>query len=338
MPYTVKDGQDVIIQKLNSFLFYTPFVLGPSNDVQLVMPKTGGGTYLALLVDGGPKMPGPKPAEQRRGKAAHEKVVIQSTDERIGALAFEDLTLVSQIQIERDNEWSEMRIYHGASPGTGPGNWIDSSGWKAPEPMPSRKDDEWTKRFSFDDIEGAICDETVIVRDLKLEVSMFVLCRRLTEDTIAERILRLGHNTGAKAEIPPIKVTTTANSDDIDSPAEQMILTNPPGTGGTNRFGYVMIAAGVFAYENADTLLEEWRPDPTGGGTVLGMNSLDKIRRKLSRIAYAPDNVPTGATRLLRKLNNVDHDLEDGITTGLAIDDAPIEVLYLDASGAGSLT
>ena len=121
------------------------------------------------------------------------------------------------------------------------------------------------------------------------------------------------------------------------APSEQSFLGTAAATVRAQRRGFVLIASGIFGCTNADTLVEEWRPVIGGENDPTGIDGNDRIRRALSRIAYAPDNVVVGSARLLRKLNNLDHDDEDGITTGMAIDDAPVEVLYLEAPSKGSL-
>ena len=121
--------------------------------------------------------------------------------------------------------------------------------------------------------------------------------------------------------------------------ADRVFFTQNDDGGQINRSGYVLIAAGVFAYQSADTMLEEWRSEPPGGqdGSGGGISDFEDVRRRLGRIAFAPENTRSNGSRQLRKLYNIDFDNADGVTTGQGIDDAPVEVLFVEANRNGNI-
>lgn len=332
MPYTISEGDEMISHRLNSFFFYMPFALTGQGSITLLHSAAGAGCYLAVLMDGHPQKAQPAAPGWRDGATAQAKLTISSTEDDVGDLKFAHMTLVNQVQIERENEWSELRIYHGDDPNTEKPQWIITGGWNMGAGGPNQNAHHFTKTFDFGEIQGAPCDETVVVWNWPGHPQRITLCRRLIAGTIAQEIMDRGAVDGTGGRMPSLIVKSVGNSADVESPADRVFFSNTDGGARVNRSGYVMIAAGVFAYQSADTLLEEWRSVNPQGGNPAGINDLEDVRRRLGRIAFAPENVRADGNRQLRKLCNVDFDHADGVTTGKGIDDAPVEVLFVEAN------
>lgn len=280
----------------------------------------------------------PAKPDWKSGATAMEKVTIESTENNVGTLSFQHMTLVNQVAIERENEWSELRIYHGDQPhdDTGPGHpvWISTDKWTQRRGASNQIADHFTKTFDFESITDAPCDETVVVRNSLGDPQRVTLCRRMISGTIAEVIM--GHGTIGDGDgggiMPTLTLKTVGNSPAVRPVADRVFFTKNDIGGRINRSGYVLIAAGVFAYQSADTMLEEWRSEFPGG-----ISDFEDVRRRLGRIVFAPENVPANGGRQLRKLYNVDFDNADGVTTGRGIDDAPVEVLFVEANRNGNI-
>ena len=332
MPYTISNKKGRISARLNSFFFYMPFTLTGQGSIALIHSNAGAGCYLAVLMDGHPQNMQPTAPVWSDGATGQESLTISSTENGIGHLKFGDMTLVNQIQIERENEWSELRIYHGAVPNDFRPQWIDAKGWNVGAGQPNKNLHNFRKTFNFDSIQGAPCDETVVVWNPRGAPQRITLCRRLIRGTIADAIMNGGAVDGTGASMPALTIRSIGGSSDVISPPNRKFFQNADGDSKVNRSGYVMIAAGVFAYQSADTLLEEWRPVTPQGGNPRGISSLDDVRRRLGRIAFAPENAWANGARQLRKLYNIDLDDADGVTTGTGIDDVPIEVLFVEAN------
>lgn len=342
MPYTISDTAGTFSKALNSFFFYMPFSLTSQGSIQLIHSATAG-CYLAVLVDGHPKTPVPADPDWKDGATAKEKVTIDSKENNVGTLIFQHMTLVNQIEIERENEWSELRIYHGDQPSVSDSDgpvWISTDRWIRRRGTPVQIADNFTKTFDFGSITDAPCDETVVVRNKLGDPQRVTLCRRMIAGTIAEVIMKCGAiDEGSGDVMPTLTLKTVGNSSVVKTVADRNFFTKKDDSGQINRSGYVLIAAGVFAYQSADTMLEEWRLELPGGqvGSGGGVSDFEDVRRRLGRIAFAPENMRSNGSRQLRKLYNVDFDNADGVTTGQGIDDAPVEVLFVEANRNGNI-
>lgn len=209
MPYTISDTDGTFSDALNSFFFYMPFSLTSEGSVRLIHSAAGAGCYLAVLVDGHPKAPMPTGPDWKGGATATEKVTIGSRENNVGTLIFQHMTLVNQVEIERENEWSELRIYHGDLPPLGGDPiWISTGRWTRRRGAPIQIADNFTKTFDFGSITDAPCDETVVVRNKTGHPQRVTLCRRMIAGTIAEEIVGCGATDDGGDAMPTLTLKT----------------------------------------------------------------------------------------------------------------------------------
>ena len=321
MPYTIFDEKGKFAES-SSFMFYMPFIINGMGSINIEDIKTG--CFLAVLSDGLPRNQIPNIPNWRDGETASEKVTIASDEESVGTLVFNHMALENQVEIERENEWSELRIYGGRKPidKDTPAEWLVTNDWRMEPRGQNEEADNFSKYFDFGSIKDALCDETVVVRGRGGSLQRITLCRRMIKDTIAEIIMQNSSLLRVTEGMPVLTLRTLGNSKHVTNVADREFfkqMRNP----NTEHSGYVLIAAGAFAFQSADTMLEEWRM-PLGG---LDFNS---VRQKLGAIAFAPNNAPADANRLFRQLHNIDNTDRDGVTTGRMMSDAPVEVLFVE--------
>ena len=321
MPYAISDEKGEFA-KSSSFMFYMPFTVTGRGTIRLEDEQTG--CFLAVLSDGLPRNQIPNIPNWRDGATASEKVTMASDEESVGTLVFNHMALENQVEIERENEWSELRIYGGRRPiGTIPADWIVTNDWRMEPRGQNEGADNFSKYFDFGSIKDALCDETVVVRSSGGSLQRITLCRRMIKDTIAEMIIQNSNLLDVTEGMPALTLRTSGNSKHVTNVADREFF-NQIHNAQTEHSGYVLIAAGAFAFQSADTMLEEWRMPDDGG---LDFNL---IRQKLGAIAFAPNNVPADGNRLFRQLRNIDDTYRDGVTTGRGMPDAPIEVLFVE--------
>ena len=283
MPYTISHGQEITSKSLNSFFFYLPFTLTGQGSIQLRQGATAPACYFAVLMDGHPRAPRPAEPVWRAGATAKDTVKIESTEDNVGSLVFDHMTLVNQVLIERENEWSELRIYQGGQSTRRLGvRWIASDGWSVRRGPRNEEADHCTKSFNFGDIKDAPCDETVVVRNNMGDPQRLTLCRRMIADTIVKEVMQHGR------QMPTLTLKTAGNSSAVRSVPDRTFFSQVDGAVAVNRAGFVMIASGVFAFQSADTMLEEWRSVLLHGGVGGGIVSLEDVRNRLAGSPLRP--------------------------------------------------
>ena len=315
--FELSSGGHSVSDTVTSFWFFLPFTLQANGGAVLVFGDKG--CYLAVLLEGeaGDELPGDPEWGAADGAVGLE--IGHATD---GKIRFEHLGLRRSTAVQRNGEWSELRLYGGWRPADGSKpNWVDAGGWRRAGFYSQAAEQSWRREFSFGAIDGAPLDEAVVVRNRFGSARRVTVVRRMIGGTICDQVIGAGGiGAGSGARIPALKISTALGGPKLWQPDESFL------TNGNmqSRAGFAMIAAGAFAGQSADSMLEEW-------GDIV---DVDDVGRRLARIVWAPENVALSGSRLLRKLHNV-HDAQrrgDYAAAGLHAD--PVEVLYVGCGDA----
>jgi hypothetical protein len=314
MTFVLTDESDQkLSDRLSSFWFYLPFKVHPNRRVQLLPGNPaadGQGCRLAVLIDGAPNRQVPPPSDPTLEAGGN---TLQVEHAEYGKLKFNSLMYEGSVGIVRNNEWAELRLFAGVGDDA---NWIETNNWSRKPFEIAENANRWTRRFSFGDIDGAAVDATTVEMNKAGSPRAVTLIRRMINNTICAQILAVGGLTAnGGAPMPPLKVTTTGRPPSLP---DVNLLT---GVNEHEAHGYVMIAAGAFAAVSADSMLSTFE-------TI--SNSADVMRR-LSQVAWAPDNVSQNDGRLLRKLNNIHDTGRSGVFEGSGLNTDPVEVLHVRA-------
>ena len=316
MTYKLKYNGETVSSALTSFFFYMPFTLD-SRELSLLQGPSG--CHFALLIDG--------PAKDKQTplpdfNVGAGKLPVTIVHETHGQIMFDDLELVSATTLCRNAEWAQLIVFRGAAPSvkTNAPRWINANEWKRPPFTPKAKEDNWTCTFDFGErISGAPADETVIEFGDAGAPQRLTLVRRMIKGTICDAVIGVGGLKDHPAQdVPDMKIHTSANGAH-DSLADVQILATPNKSA---RNGYAMMAAGAFAGQNADIMLENWNK----------IEDSRDLRQRLARIVWAPDNVAQNTSRQLRKLNNAHDDENLGVFGGGELNIAPVEVFFVETS------
>jgi hypothetical protein len=315
------ESKQQLTDRLSSFWFYLPFKIHPTNRRVELLPSNpaadGLGCRVAVLIDGAPNRQLPPPTDAALEAGRNTLTVAHA---EYGTLKFNSLMYEGSVSVVRNNEWAELRLFAGVGDAA---DWIETNNWSRPAFDIAPNANLWQRSFKFGDIDGAAVDATTVEMNKAGSPRAVTLIRRLINNTICAEILTVGGlDAGSGDPMPSLTVTTTGGPSKL--PTHNLL------TAANNKAaeGYVMIAAGAFAAISADSMLSAFE-------TI--SDSADAMRR-LSQVAWAPDNVSQKDGRLLRKLNNIHDTGRSGVFEGSGLNTDPVEVLHVRASGGGDIS
>ena len=319
MAYKLEDQSGTVTENLTSFCFFMPFELETNGEVRLTHESDA--CHVAFLLDGAAAVRRPTAVEPNREPGAYSLSVKHKTD---GEITFEHLDLVRTVRVHRNNEWAELRLYCGNGDVENRPKWIDASGWTK---LPFRQkltSGVWDRTFSFGGINGSVVDEAVVVFDEQGKPIKVTLVRRLVKGgSLCDTVIEKGATKGDSGDVmPELVVSTKAGSSMVADLDEERFLTDQAMAG---RRGFVMMTAGAFSWQSADTMLAYWR----------SVASSEEVCSLLERIAWAPENVAQFGKenkRFLRKLHNTHDTGRNGAFSGAGLNTDPVEVLYVESA------
>lgn len=315
-------GQESLISaQLTSFFFYLPFNITPDNKVQFVQTDSGRACYVALLLDGPSQVQQP-PGVPFSGDLGDQNFKISRAAE--GSISFDHLTLESVTSIHRNNEWCELRLYRGETETVEDPRWINANGWRTNRNTSiTPKPNNWTRTASFGAMNSPIT-QSLIEQSITGEASALTIAHEMTHGTVSDKVIEIGDYSGSNSTtFPQITIKSPSNGK-APTISDLSFMTQ---NGIERRRGFTLIAAGAFAAQAADTMVEAWR-DIAGARDV---------RDRLGRIAWAPENVTQKAPRLLRKLNNLSDDGARGSFSTAGETTDPVEILHLFGNGDNTI-
>ncbi|WP_419695408.1 hypothetical protein ACN2CC_02060 [Mesorhizobium muleiense] len=330
------ESKQQLSDRLSSFWFYLPFKIHPTNHKVELLPRNpaadGVGCRVAVLIDGAPNRQLP-PATNPTLAAGGNTLLVEHAD--YGKLKFNNLMYEGSVSVVRNNEWAELRLFAGVGNAA---DWIETGSWSRPAFEIAANVNLWQRVFKFGQIDEAAVDATTVELNKTGSPRAVTLVRRLINNTICAEILAVGGLDANRGRPIPI-LTVTKKEPPAPTAGEKPVAATegPPSlpdlsllTGANSHAaeGYVMIAAGAFAAMSADSMLSAFE-------TI--SDSADAMRR-LSQVAWAPDNVSQNDGRLLRKLNNIHDTGRSGVFEGSGLNTDPVEVLHVRASGDDNIS
>ena len=254
MAYKLADQSGAVTDNLTSFWFYMPFKLETDGGVVL----TDGGMdscHVAVLLDGRSIVQQPRGVDPNKEAGSYSLTLEHKND---GEIAFQHLDIVQTVQVHRNSEWAELRLYRGDGDVEERPKWIDASRWTRPPYGQDLSPKTWERTFSFGGIGGAVIDESVIVSNAKGKPKRVTLVRRLVQGGgLCDTVIGKGSTNDQKCKpIPELAISTSAGSKQVAEMAEVKLLTDKTQT---NRRGFVMMTAGAFSWQSADSILAQWR-------------------------------------------------------------------------------
>ena len=194
---------------------------------------------------------------------------------------------------------------------------IEGSRWTRLPYKRNSSPNAWERTFAFGGITGAVVDESVIVSNNAGKPKRVTLVRRFIQGGgLCDTVIGKGSVSLQTCEpIPELTISTSVGSKLVAEMDEVTFLTDK--TQGSRR-GFVMMTAGAFSWQSADSMLARWRS--TG--------SSQELLERLERIAWCPENVALfgeESERFLRMLHNI-HDMgTDGAFSGTGLNSDPGE-------------
>lgn len=293
---------------LSSFWFYMPFTLTLNGLINPLTGDAGRGCFFAVLLDGPAAKKQPPKIKDALGVG---KFKLEVKHEEHGSVVFDDYDFIRATRIRRNNEWSELRMYQGTTT-RDTYDWVNPQNWSLDAPAITSSPTHWNRTFEFDQIKGSV-DQSVVQYGASGQPLSVTLIRRLDKGgSICQKLATEGRY-GAKA-IPKLKLKTESLGSPPELPEETFF-----GQPTEGRVGFAMMAAGAFAFEEADTMIARW----------LIPGNEDNVLAKLCEVAFSKYDTFDWERRSRRKLYNVSNSRITGVFSGSGMDTNPVEVLHV---------
>ena len=321
MTYKLQDRNVTVTEHLSSYLFFMSFKLDNEKRIELLED----GCYVAVLLDGAANSKTPADVGGGEADGSYNLTVVHKSR---GEIKFSDLNFLRSIRLRRNNEWAELRLYQGCGNddvlGRNRPEWVDTTGWKMKQHSSSHDlKNQWQRTFEFAPITSAPLDQSVVVWNKTGQPTSVTVIRRLIEGGSLSNIMRTGGTLSASegGEMPELTLHCGDAGGAPKLPEEKFLTDRNV----SSRRGFTMIAAGAFASQDADTLVDRWN-------SVVDSNILEHLRE----IAWAPKNAAQEESgnkgkSWLRKLYGAHNTEKRGTFAGTGINDDPVEVLHVES-------